>query len=834
MPSPDVRSAVPPFTRADLERTIADRFETVARAQPDRPALSAGHRRWTYAALNEEANRLAHAIRAAVPDPPQRIAYLSVHSPEMVTTALAILKAGHAYLALHPRTPSAEHARFIRQQSPALILAGPQLADAVQEIADGRAPVLATESIAAVPSGGDPQRSTTPHDPAGVFHTSGTTGEPTVVIRSHRMVLHRVWLEAQQDALLPTDRQSLLTHAAFGAAQFDMLGTLLLGAELCLFDVTTEGLAAFRDWIAAERVSHLHPPIQLFRRFLASLPDDAQFPSVRAVKIGGDRIIASDVERWKRHFPRPGVLVHRFSTTETAVLTINRIDHDTVLDETTIAAGHPVADKALRIVDAEGRAIASGEVGFVEVTSDVIAAERPLRTGDLARFLPDGRLQFVGRRDHRVKVRGYRVDLQEIEAGLLGLKGVAEAAVVVDPTNDDETQLIAFVAPVSGAALHPYALRTALAADLAEWKLPAHFRVLPSLPSTLTGKIDRQALLNRARMPVANAAGIVTAPPADELERQIAERWQAILRGPAVNRSDDFFLAGGDSLNAIVLHLHLERATRLVIPIAALFEDPTLAGMAGVIRQLQAMDPAARPAAASVLVPLKTSGTLTPLFLVHGRPGRAFAKPHVLRILGPEQPVYTFQASGLDLAREPIPSVEEMARQYVEAMRSVQAEGPYFLGSVCAGGLVAVAMANQLAAVGQHVAPLMLIDPPARPAGDLPWWRRYRRLVRAYYRRRFVDRARDPARDFEMARLRYRGWRYDGPVLMLRSGERLRKDGRARRGTFSSHLTGDVRWFQVGANHREVQGVENERFAGQLSACAAIARADLARHASKV
>jgi acyl-coenzyme A synthetase/AMP-(fatty) acid ligase/acyl carrier protein len=377
---------------------------------------------------------------------------------------------------------------------------------------------------------------------------------------------------------------------------------------LCLFDLAHQGLAAFREWIEQERITLLHPPVLLFRRFLATLEGENLFPSVRQVALAGDMVLTADVEKWKRHFARSCSLQHRFSTTETALLAVAHIGPDTAPEEYVggpgvVAAGCPVADKCLELVDDEGRAVASGQTGRLLVTSSFLAEgywrrpgetntafkpdpDRPERrtyqTGDRGRFLSDGRFVFEGRRDHQVKIRGYRVDTREVEAALLLLNEVAEAATVVR-RQDDEQRLVAFVVLKPGSPSGPVTLRERLRAYLPEWKMPASIFSIPSLPTTLTGKVDRQRLQDELRAPLV----LESCPAAEEqatLEEELAEIWRSTLRLDAVGPDDRFLDLGGDSISALMTLNWIEKCYGIRLVPAELLGNATVRQLAERIR----------------------------------------------------------------------------------------------------------------------------------------------------------------------------------------------------------------------------------------------------------
>jgi amino acid adenylation domain-containing protein len=743
------------FERAELAGTVVERLARVAARFPTHDAVVSDRQRWTYAAFEARTNQVATAIVDRVRLGEGCVAYLVGHAPEMVLCALAAIKAGKAYLCVHPGWPPAAGRDVIAHAVPDLLVCDRSSEPAGREMAHGVCDVLVLEEVDGRYSTEAPAGvAIDARDPAAIYYTSGSTGRPKGVVKSHRALLHRAWLCREYDAVNAADRQSLLTFCSFASSEADVFGGLLNGAAVEVFDVASRGLAAFGAWIDARRITLLHPPVLLFRRYLATLGGAGLHPSVRLVALAGEAVMASDVREWRRRFSGGCALRHRFSSTEAghvAVAVVGPATGSAVLAGATAAVAadtadlppaRAVADKELLVVDEQGRPVPAGEAGELLVGSAFLAdgywrrpaetaagfpedprhpSRRHFRTGDMGRLLADGAFEFLGRRDHQVKVRGYRVELREVEQALLALPGVKEVAVIAERAGD-ETRLVGFAVMRDGHVVTDgpaAALRAEMRLALPEWKVPARIHVVDALPLTLTGKVDRQVLgqfdnaaRGDARPPedaVATRAGA-----SDLLVAELATIWEALLSGIKVGPDDDFFELGGHSLLAAqLLHRVGQRFGRSLTP-GDLVGAPTVRRLAELIRS-PADESGPAPGAVAVgrdpaVVSLKASGCWPPLFCVPVVGGSALTYVPLARRLSADQPVYALELPQGSDGGFTVESVGQVARWMVGHVRRVCPRGPYRLCGHSFGAVLAYEMARQLGAAGGRVELLAMLD----------------------------------------------------------------------------------------------------------------------------
>jgi amino acid adenylation domain-containing protein len=568
--------------------TLAARFAAQAQRHGGRPALGGAGGQWSYAALDERARAVAHALLAQAGARAGRVALLLGHDAVMVAGLLGAVLAGKAYVPLDPYAPRARHEALLRDAGvQAIVTDGARLLAAAW-LRESALPVVLADAPSA-PATGARLPQSQPQDPAYLLYTSGSTGRPKAVVQSQRNVLGQVDTWCRQLAITADDRLSLFSGYGYDAAVQDIFGALLNGASVHPLDLRGgDSAPELVDRIAAGGITILHATPTVYRYlFGGRVTCQQDLSAVRLVVLGGEEARRSDLDLFKVRFRRGARFVNGLGLTESTMAFQYVADHDTRTLGDRLPIGRPVPGNRFVLLDEAGRPDAwKGEVALYsphlaegyhgdEALSaarfPVRDGERWLLTGDLARRLPDGQLLYLGRKDRQVKIRGIRVEPAEIEALLAEATG--EAAVVVAREQDEGTQLVAYV--VTSRPLDEPALRASLRARLPESLVPAAFVPVPALPRLANGKIDLDAL----PAPDARPAQLAV-PPRNEIEQRLAGLWSGVLKREDIGVHDDFFALGGHSLLATRLIARIRDAFGLEVPLIALFESPTIAGLA--------------------------------------------------------------------------------------------------------------------------------------------------------------------------------------------------------------------------------------------------------------
>ncbi len=517
-----------------------------------------------------------------------------------------------------------------------------------------------------------------------------------------------------------------MAKPTFDASVMDLFGALLNGAALCIVDLAEVGFLGLRDVIVDRRVTVYHSTPTVYRELVATLGPDERLTDVRAVVLGGEEARAADFDAFRRHFAEGGLFVNGLGPTESTLGLQFFADATSTIDRASVPVGYPVEATDVFLLDPYGRH--TDFVGEIAIRSRHVALgywNRPdltaaafsrdsanpglvtYRTGDLGRRLADGSLEFAGRRDRQLKIRGMRVEIAEIERALAALAGVSQVAVEVRPI-DGETQLVAYLEASGADRPSQHDLREALRDQLPEYMIPRAIVWLDRMPRTSSNKIDRQAL----SAPATETPAASVAAPRDDLEERLIGIWEEVLSRHPIGIDDDFFDLGGHSLLAARLFDRIWRDTGLRVPMSALLEGATIERLAARIRDGQ--DPER-----SGLIAVQPTGTQRPLFIVPGAGSRVLYLRNLAVHLGPDQPLYALHQPPSGPTGHAGRRIEDLASRYVATLRRVQPVGPYHLVGFSFGGAVGYEIAQQLTAAGETVALLALID-SRNPVQALP------------------------------------------------------------------------------------------------------------------
>jgi amino acid adenylation domain-containing protein len=706
---------------AEVEQSIPKRFAEIVARHANRTAVSAGSNEWSYAELDQRSKALAIQILDRLGEKSEPVALLMEHDAMLIAAILAVLKTEKIYLSLDPGDSIERLAAMLADSRARLLLADQKNADMASSLAAEQLPILVIARDFKEPSTDTNFPEASPKAGARLMYTSGSTGMPKGVWQNHCGIVHDADVYSEMIQLGPEDRLSLLTSSSFAAAGIPLFAALLNGATLCPFHVRSQGVERLAIWLRGRGITIYDSVPTIFRHLARVTGDNGIFGGLRLVRLGGEPVLRHDVEVFRHRFPEDCRLMNVLASTETGPISASIIERHTVLSEARVPVGRAVRDVEVFLVDDQGRQVENGCDGRIAVRSAYLRQgfwRRPdetrekfrvdpsapdtriFITNDLGRFLPDGTLEHLGRADRVIKIRGLRVDLEEVEATLRAADLFEEAAVTTFEHITDGPQVAICVVPRSKMGCSSHACRQVVQQL---FPLPSRLMIVEELPRLASGKIDRVNLSKKASETFAE-----TTRPRDDsidaIEFQLVQIWEKVLAVGAIGTTDDFFALGGDSLAAATMFAAVEKFLGINLPTSTLLEAPTIKELSEIIRCGGLGETDLR------LVTLRLGGTGPPLYYVPYASGNALEFHNVARYLTNDQPVFAFRPAGFNGRSPPPRSVEEMAKSYIETMRVHQPCSPYYICGASFGGVVAFEMARQLEAGGGEVAFLGLLD----------------------------------------------------------------------------------------------------------------------------
>jgi amino acid adenylation domain-containing protein len=707
------------FAKGETEQTIHLRFERMAEEFGDRTAIKTGNSQLTYVELNRLANRISRIVAAKCDEETARVALLLSHDAVAMAAMIGVLKSGGAYIPIDPSFPPARIQFMVENARASLIVAHNRTIAAARMITGGRTEVLNIDEIGDGISDENPLNPVGPDSYAYILYTSGSTGKPKGVIHTHRNLLHQIYCHTRTVGVTASDRLSLIPSYCVGAAHVDIYAALLNGATLFPVSVKEKSIQQLIDLLVTEEITIYHSVPTLFRHITNYLTRETAFPKLRVINLGGESVNTRDIELFRTHFTKNTIFVNSLACTEAGVFAQYFVDHDAKLNGNRVPSGYPTEDMEIVLFDeqSDGNGDRVGEIaiksrylspGYWQSPDMTKAAFKSLPdcegtflygTGDLGRIRSDGLLEHIGRKDFQIKIRGFRVEPEEIEA-VLGLHPrVKESAVVAREEEAGNKILVAYAVFSKGPAVLPAELRNFLKEKLPDYMLPSVFVELDSLPLTPSGKVDRKALPPPGNVMPGLARTFVA--PRNKLEAQLTGIWEEVFSIRPIGVTDNFFELGGHSLLAIRLASEIKKILKNNFPVIAIYQFPTIEQIA------EMLNGEVRSRQFSSLVKIKPGEGRQPFFWVHGVTSFSLLP----RYLESNRPLYGLIHQGLDGIIS-FTSLDEISSHYLKAMRTVQPKGPYLLGGYCSGGMIALDMAQKLLRAGEGVPLLFLVDPP--------------------------------------------------------------------------------------------------------------------------
>ena len=696
-------------------------FSEKAEAIPDQTAVTFGAQKKTYKQLNDQANQLARLLVKNGVKKGDCVAFALDRSVEMLVSLLAIMKSGGVYIPLDPQFPL-NRINYMLEDSKAVVLLtslkhkGFYQSRAKELILEDEWQTLSAYDAT------DPDVAVDGNDLVYILYTSGSTGNPKGVQIAHHNLVNFLTSMQKAPGITASDKLLAVTTISFDIAGLEIFLPLITGAEIILADsATAKDGRALLDIIKKDDVTIMQATPYTWRIML-----EAGWNEKNPIKvICGGEALPQDLAQ--KLLTRASSLWNVYGPTETTVW--STIKHLTA-DDKVISIGRPINNTSIYILDKFLKPLAPGVAGEIYIGGDGVAKgylNRPeltsekflddpfsktpgvkmYRTGDLGKYTHNGEIECLGRIDAQVKIRGYRIETGEIEFQLEKEKDIKEAVVIARPDQLGVDKLVAFVVPDlenlinNTAALQVQNWKESLKKSVPDYMVPDNFITVPAMPLTPNGKVDRKALVKHGAV-ITEETHIYVGPRTD-IEKLLTNIWIEYLGVKKISVHDNFFELGGHSLIAVKVMGRIEKETGKRLPLATLFESPTVEKLA------QLFEPG-KSITWDSLVPIKPKGKKMPLYMVHGAGLNVLLFNALAMNMSPEQPVYGLQAKGLDGIDEPLDKIEDIAAHYISAIIEQNPSGPYALAGYSFGGIIAFEMARQLEALGKEVKMLAMFD----------------------------------------------------------------------------------------------------------------------------
>jgi amino acid adenylation domain-containing protein len=692
----------------------------------------------TYQQLHHQINQLANYLCRQGITADCLVGIYADRSIDLVVAILAVLQAGAAYVPLDPTYPQSRLSSILVEAKLSLILTQSHLAPDLQTtgtelfLLDTQRAEISNQSVDLTPA------PTTSANLAYIMYTSGSTGKPQGVQITIGQVESYIQALSKIVKIRPDDIYLHSASFSFSSSLRQLLIPLAQGAKVVITsNQDSKNLSNLLQLIKAEQITVFDTVASVWNYLLLNLSAGEQAEQIQLIDsqlrlliFSGGLLTAQLLDQIRSRFPQPPQIINIYGQTETIGVCAYPVPSDFQATTGCVPVGLPYDHNQLYLLDDRLQPVATGTTGELHVAGSSLARgylnnpdltdrkfianpfstdrqyQRLYKTGDLARYLPDGNLEIVGRQDFQVKIRGMRVEIEEIETVLMEHPDVQQAAVIGKKDRAGEQIIVAYIVANHWKDFCPEQLqlkvsgvRSFLKTKLTDYMMPSALEILDALPLTPNNKIDRQNLPEPSRQNIFGTA------PRDAVEVQLVKIWERILNLKQVGIHDSFFDLGGHSLIALQMFTDIEQIWHKRLLLSTLFESTTIAEIANLIRDEESTPPW------SPLVLIKSGeNQQLPLFCIHPLGGNLFNYHTLSEKLALNRPIYGLQAQGLDGGQQPLDRIEAMASYFIQAIRTVQPQGPYFILGYSFGGIVSFDIARQLTEQGEKIAFLGLLD----------------------------------------------------------------------------------------------------------------------------
>lgn len=580
-----------------VETTLHQRFEEIASRLPDCIAVTYQHHVLTYRQLNEAANRLSYKINEILGPNQSNIAFLLENSHHQIIAILSILKAGKSYVPLDTSFPFMRNLSMLENAACSLIISNELNKEQAKHLLEGRDLLLADKEYSSYPER-NPEIYVSPEDLAILLYTSGSTGTPKGVMQSHLNMVHFIKRFTDITPVNAADIVAYYLSVGFSAHALPLFMALLNGSHLAIFNVKSDNFSGFIKWFQERKLTYAMMNPSFLRHLIASMEKKEVLYNLQYLVLGGETLYRSDVEKARNFLTQQAKVVNIYASTESYVTRAFVMEHHTILKGNIVPIGYPIQDMEISIVDQEGNVVEK-EAGQIciksayitkgywnnpELTSDDMIPDPNNsniiihKTTDLGYYLDKDCMVHIGRKDSFIKLRGFRIDLAEIENMLMDDEDVKEAVCLLRKSPQELEHIIAYVVKARKNPLNLDLIKAKAVRILPDYMIPKYFIELESLPKNDVGKIDYKAIPDPDWKILQGSRGEIK--PRNSLEKELVAIFEAILKIKPIGVTDNFLKIGADSLSLFVVFSKIEKKHGAKLNINSITDNPTIENIA--------------------------------------------------------------------------------------------------------------------------------------------------------------------------------------------------------------------------------------------------------------